>query len=65
MKRLFQRLILSTVKHPSKINVWGCFSQCNFCCLELLIENLDAKKMVKIYQRGFVKSAKKTFKSYK
>lgn len=57
------RFIQRTVKHPTKINVWGCFSNRGFGCLELFTQNLDSKKMVKIYQRGLLKSVNKMYNS--
>lgn len=50
-----------TIKQPVKVNVWGCFSERGFGCLELFTENLNAQKMVKIYKRGLIRSANKMF----
>jgi hypothetical protein len=55
------RFVQRTIKHPVKINVWGCFSERGFGRLELFTENLNAEKMVKIYERGLLKSAEKMF----
>ena len=54
-----ESLIQRTVKHPIKINVWGCFSERGFGCLELFTENLNSEKMLKIYQRGLLRSVEK------
>ena len=48
-------------KHPVKVHVWGCFSQRGFGCLELFTENLNAQKMLQIYERGLLRSATKMF----
>ena len=48
-------------KHPVKVHVWGCFSQHGFGCLELFTENLNAQKMLQIYERGLLRSATKMF----
>ena len=56
-KRFLQR----TVKHSIKIHVWGCFSQRGFGCLELLTENLNAQKMLQIYEHGLLRSSEKMF----
>lgn len=53
----------SIVKHPIKVNVWGCFSDRGFGCLELFTKNLNAEKMVQIYKRGLLRSANKMFGS--
>lgn len=55
------RIIQRTIKHPVKVNVWGCFSQRGFGCLELFTQNLNAEKMLKIYKRGLLKSVEKMF----
>lgn len=51
-------VIQRTVKHPVKINVWGCFCSLGFGCLYLFTETLDAHLMLKIYQKALLKSAK-------
>lgn len=52
-----------TVKHPVKVHVWGCFSFHGFGTLYLFTHNLNAEKMLKIYRRALLKSAKKWFES--
>ena len=48
-------------KHPVKVHVSGCFSQRGFGCLELFTENLNAQKILQIYERGLLRSATKMF----
>lgn len=55
------RLIERTVKHPVKVHVWGCFSKQGFGTLHIFTKNLDAAKMVKIYERALLPSAQKWF----
>ena len=45
-----ERFLQRTVKHPIKIHVWGCVLQRGFGCLELFAENLNAQKMLQIYE---------------
>lgn len=56
-----KRLIQRTVKHPVKVHVWGCFSKQGFGTLCLFTDNLDAAKMIKIYQRALLPSAQQWF----
>nr|XP_031847715.1 uncharacterized protein LOC116433609 [Nomia melanderi] len=48
-----------TVKHPVKVHVWGCFSKQRFGTLHVFTDNLNAAKMVKIYQRALLPSAQR------
>lgn len=57
------RLLQRTVKHPVKVHVWGCFSKHGFGTLHLFTGRLDAKKMVKIYQKALLPSARIWFRS--
>ena len=52
-----ERFLHRTVKHPIKIHVWGCFTQRGFGCLELFTENLNAQKLLQIYEHGLLRSA--------
>ena len=52
-----ERFLQQTVKHSIKIHVWGCFSQRGIGCLELFTENLNAQKMLHIYEHGLLRSA--------
>ena len=60
-----------TVNHPVKVNVWGCFSERGFGCLELFAQNLNAEKMVQIYENWVLqedndpKHRSRLFKSWK
>lgn len=49
---------ISRVKHPPKIHVWGCFSSHGFGALYLFKDNLNAKKMIKIYKTVLMKSVR-------
>lgn len=51
--------IQRTVKHHIKVNMWGCFAERTFGCLELFTKNLNAEKMSQMYNRGFLRSANK------
>ena len=55
------RMLQRTVKHPVKLHVWGCFCKQGFGCLHVFTENLNAQKIVKIYQKGFLRSTKQWF----
>ena len=55
------RSLQRTVKHPIMIYVWGCFSQRGFGCLDLFTENLNAQKMLHIYENSLLRSAEKMF----
>ena len=56
-----ERFLQRTVQHPIKIYVWRCFLQRGFDCLELFTENLNAQKMLKIYENGLLRSVEKMF----
>ena len=58
-----ERFLQRTVKHPIKIHVWRCFSQRDFVCLELFTENLNAQKMLQIYEHVLLRSAEKMFEA--
>lgn len=55
------RLVQRTVKHPVKVHVWGCFSKQGFGTLHIFTDNLNAAKMVKIYEKALLPSAQKWF----
>lgn len=50
-----------TVKQPMKVNVWGCFDAWGFGTLCVFTDNLNAEKMVKIYERGLLTSVGQWF----
>jgi len=56
-----QRKLWRSVKHPLKLNVWGCFSSSGFGKLIYFQHNLNAKYMVKIYEQGLLPSAELLF----
>lgn len=56
-----KRKVFRTVKHPSKIHVWGCFSAQGFGKLICFRRNLDAHFMCSIYERGLLASADEFF----
>ena len=58
-----ERFLQRTVKHPIKINVWGCFSQRGFGCLKIFSKNLNAQKMLQIYEHDLLRSAEKMFRA--
>jgi hypothetical protein len=45
-------------KHYPKIHVWGCFSSKGFGRIILFRENLKSKKLIDIYDKGLLPSAK-------
>ncbi|CAK9813142.1 Transposable element Tcb2 transposase [Anthophora plagiata] len=56
-------VIQRTVKHPVKVHVWGCFCKHGFGALYLFTDNLNAQKMINIYQHCVLKSARRWFSS--
>ena len=56
-----RRKLWRSVKHPLKLNVWGCFSSSGFGKLIYFQHNLNAKYMVKIYEQGLLPSAELLF----
>ncbi|CAK9806971.1 Transposable element Tcb1 transposase [Anthophora quadrimaculata] len=54
-------MLQRTVKHPIKVHVWGCFCSLGFGNLYLFTDTLDAKLMLKIYEKCLLKSAKVWF----
>lgn len=53
--------VVRTVKHPTKVNVWGCFSSTGFGRVVCFKQNLDAKFMCTIYKHGLLPTAYKQF----
>jgi len=51
------RLIQRTIKQPVKIYVWVCFSKQGFGTFHIFTDNLNASKMIKMYQRALLPSA--------
>jgi transposase len=56
-----KKKIVRTVKHPIKVNVWGCFSNKGFGCIVCFKQNLNAELMCDIYKHGLLPTAKKQF----
>jgi len=48
--------VYRTVKHPTKVHVWGCFSASGFGKLICFQRNLDANFMCSIYEQGLLAS---------
>lgn len=55
------RYVERTVKHGIKMHLWGCFSKQGFGTLHLFSDNLNAKKMLKIYEKALLPSAKRWY----
>jgi transposase len=56
-----EKLIQRTVKHPPKLQVWGCFSLNGFGKLFFFKVNLNAKLMTKIYEKALLPSVSYLF----
>jgi len=56
-----KKKIVRTVKHPIKVNVWGCFSARGFGRVVCFNENLNADLMCDIYKYGLLPTARKQF----
>lgn len=57
-----RRKLFRSVKHPLKINVWGCFSSSGFGELVCFQRNLNADFMITVYERGLLPSIDTIFK---
>jgi hypothetical protein len=57
----WKKKIIRTVKHPSKVHVWGCFSASGFGDLVCFQKNLNANFMCTIYERGLLPSVDRLF----
>ena len=56
-----KKKVVRTVKHPIKVNVWGCFSSKGFGRIICFRQNLDAKFMCGIYKYSLLPTARKHF----
>ena len=56
-----KKKVVRTVKHPIKVNVWGCFSSRGFGRVVCFRQNLDSKFLCDIYKRGLLPTARKQF----
>ena len=61
MELTWKKKVVRTVKHPVKVNVWGCFSSKGFGRVVCFKENLNAELMYDIYKRGLLPTAQKQF----
>jgi len=55
------RIVHRTIKHGIKVHLWGCFSKHGFGALYLFTYNLNAERMLKIYKKALLPSAKRWF----
>ena len=53
--------VIRTVKHPIKVNLWGCFSSKGFGRIICFKENLNAELLCDIYKRGLLRTARRQF----
>ena len=60
-KRRGEQVIIRTVKHPVKVNIWGCFSERGFVKLVVIKGNLTGEKMVEVYQKRLAPSAQQLY----
>lgn len=56
-----KQFVQRTVKHPIKVHLWGCFSKKGFGVLLLFTNNLNAPRMVEIYKKSLLPTAKRQF----
>jgi len=56
-----RRKVSRTVKHPVKVNVWGCFSCNGFGRIYCFRENLKADLLCKVYKRCLLPTARDHF----
>jgi len=54
--RAGRRVVVRTVKHPAKLNIWGCMSSKGFGKIFTFTSNLDRFKMVEIYNKTLLPS---------
>lgn len=52
-----RRFVIRTVKHPRKVNFWGCFSAKGFGRVYTFTDNMNADKLVRIYKKALLPSA--------
>lgn len=53
--------VFRSVKHPTKVHVWGCFSASGFGKLICFHKNLNAEYLCNIYEKGLLPSADNLF----
>ena len=63
--RLWRRrgkpVVQGTVKHPFKLQVWGCFSAKGFVRISCFSGTLNAAKMCRIYSKALIPSAREAY----
>jgi hypothetical protein len=52
----WMRKVSQSVKHPLKVNVWGCFSVKGFGSIICFARNLDGTYMCTLYGKGLLPS---------
>ncbi|GJQ76137.1 hypothetical protein Trydic_g1885 [Trypoxylus dichotomus] len=57
------RIVERTIKHVVKVHVWECFSVRDFGTLCVFNGNLNAQRMVQLYKKGLLTTAKVLFTS--
>ena len=53
--------MIRTVKHPIKVNLWGCFSSKDFGRIICFKENLNAELLCDIYKPDLLRTARRQF----
>ena len=56
-----ENYVARTVKHPLKIQAWGCFAASGFGRLFLFSGNMDTQKLVEIYEEALLPSVQDLF----
>ena len=57
------RILTLTIKHPIKMNAWGCLNIRGLRTFILFTETLNEQRMMRIYQRDLLKSVAKWFEA--
>jgi transposase len=60
-KKKGKKFVVSTVKHPPKVHVWGCFSSKEFGRIVIFTGIMDSFKLCKIYAKALLPSASEWF----
>jgi transposase len=58
-----KKLVIRTVKHPTKVHIWGCLSSVGFGNCYVFSENLNADLLLKIYSKALKPSILKLYGS--
>ena len=51
-----RKMVIRTVKHPIRVHIWGCVSSRGFGRCYVFKENLNAKKLLEIYDKALLPS---------